>query len=254
MAQGPTCGRLSCVAIGDFASLTWVRDALRDALAVVFPVDCAGCGGSDRSLCDACRAALSEHGWRREVGGVPVFAALSYEDVVRRAILSFKEEGRTDVARALSGPLALLLVRVVASLTAAAGGSGPGGAVSLVTVPPSVEARRRRGFDPVRVLLSRAGLRPRRVLVRRRSAAVQKGLSVARREQNRVGTLAARHDLLGERFVLVDDVVTSGATAREVVRAVSEAGGEVVAVVALAATHRVDGRESSRWVRFSGRL
>src|SRR5690606_22384833 len=118
----------------------------------------------------------------------------------------------TDVARALSGPLAVLLSRVVSGLAAVGGGRGR---VGLLTVPPSRAGRRRRGFDPVPMLLSRAGLRPRRVLVRLRSSAVQKGLSVAGREQNRLGTLAVRRDVSGERFVLVDDVVTSGSTARE---------------------------------------
>lgn len=228
-----------------------MRDALRDALAVVFPVDCAGCGAPDRSLCDGCSAALADSGWRRDLDGVPVYAALSYEGPVRRTILALKEEGRTDVARALSRPLAQLLSRVVSGLASPGGG---GAAVGLITVPPSRQARHRRGFDPVSVLLARAGLRAGRVLRRVRGAQVQKGLSVAGREKNRVGTLGARRALSGEFFVLVDDVVTSGASAREVIRAVAEAGGVVLAVVALAATQRLDGSENSRWAALTGSL
>lgn len=223
------------------------RPAFSDALAVLAPVECAGCGAPDRSLCDECRLSLAARGWCRDLDGVPVWAALGYVGVVRRAILSLKEHGRTDVASALARPLEAVLARVVAALAAERGGVAP----LLVTVPSTWRARRTRGFDPVPVLLARSGLRAERVLRRVRSSPVQKGLDVAGRERNRAGSLVARRNLSGCRFVLVDDVVTSGATAREAIRAVRQAGGDVLAVVALAATQRVDGNESSRWVECS---
>jgi predicted amidophosphoribosyltransferase len=87
-----------------------LRDALLDALAVLLPVDCAGCGAADRSLCPVCVPALQPHPqWRVLADGTRVVSALEYDGVVRRAILQFKEHGRTDVARALAGPLAGVL-------------------------------------------------------------------------------------------------------------------------------------------------
>lgn len=211
----------------------------------MLPVGCAGCGAPDHSLCPACAAALEPVGYAREVGGVPAFAALAYEGAAKGAILALKSEGRTDVARALSTPLARLLTRVAALEV-------PSGArPHLVTIPPTRAAKRARGFDPVGVLLARAGLRPASVLRRVRSVAAQKSLAVDSRERNIHGSLAARTRLGGRSFIVVDDVITTGASVREAIRALDAAGGTVLAVVALAATQRLDGAESSRWVRLS---
>lgn len=229
-----------------------IRDALRDALAVLVPVSCAGCGAPDRSLCDACRAEFTVTGFTRDLDGVPAFAAVAYEGAVRRAVLALKEHGRTDIARELATPLEAVLLEVATRLGADEGhrvGSNPVAApLRIVTVPPTRAAKRTRGYDPVSLLLARSRLRPVSVLRWVHSSSVQKALTASGRARNREGALAARRDLAGERFVFVDDVVTSGATAREVIRAIRGARGSVLAIVALAATQRVDGLESSRWV------
>lgn len=220
------------------------REALLDALAVVLPVECAGCSAPDRALCSECRAALAPLSLHRRIDETPAFAALSYEGPARRAILALKEEGRTDVARALARPLAGTLTRVVRSLV----DSRPDlAALQLVTVPPSMAARRRRGYDPVTLLLAKAGFRAAKVLTHARRPATQKSLTEAERVVNRRGSLALRRSIEGRSFVFVDDVVTTGATAREVIRAVEQGGGEVIAIVALAATPRRDRDEAARW-------
>lgn len=218
--------------------------ALREALAILLPVACAGCGEPDHSLCPGCVAELRVAVHTREFDGVPAFAALEYAGAVKAAILALKTQGRTDVARELARPLASLLERVVLAVD---DGSGP----RLATLPPSTAAKRSRGFDPVTVLLAGAGLRPAVVLRRARSAATQKTLTVEARERNIHGSLAARTGLVGRSFIIVDDVVTTGSSAREAIRAIEAAGGTVLAVVALAATPRLDGSEASRWVRLS---
>jgi ComF family protein len=204
-----------------------------DALAVLFPVECAGCGAPDRALCASCRAQLAPLGGRRELeDGTPVFTALRYEGAVRRTILSLKEQGRTDVAAALAAPLA---AAVVAALHTASGNG-----IELCTVPPSRAAFRRRGYDPIALVLHRTGLpRARGVLVSVRKHAQQKALGRAERQRNIVGSLAARHPLLGRSFVLIDDVVTTGATLSEAARAIRAGGGEVLFAVALANTVRL---------------
>lgn len=212
------------------ASLATLREALLDATAVLLPVDCAGCGAADRALCSGCRRALAAGDHRHPLAdGTPVHSALLYEAQVRAAILAFKELGRTDIARALSVPLARTLHRVAAH-------TGP---VELVVVPTTRAAWRRRGYDPVPLLLAQARLRPARVLRRVRATGTQKALGTVARSANRAGSLAARSSLLGRRFIAVDDVMTTGATLDEVVRAVTEAGGEVVAGVTLAYTPRL---------------
>ncbi|WP_317231878.1 phosphoribosyltransferase family protein, partial [Clavibacter capsici] len=115
----------------------------------------------------------------------------------------------------------------------------------LLDVPSPRSALRRRGYAPVGVLLARARIRPlrgpgipglrRNPLRSTRRPADQAGLGVAARAANVDGCLAARGDLAGRRVVVVDDVLTTGATLRETCRAVRAAGGEVVACAVLAA-------------------
>ena len=207
-----------------------LRDALLDAWALVLPVDCAGCGARDRSLCAGCSAALAPRPVaRRLVDGTPVVSALDYDGAVRRAILAFKEQGRTDVARRLAVPLA-------AAITGARAAAGA--APEILPVPTSPVAYRRRGYDPVAVLVRRAGLRPARELTTTRRTAQQKKLTADERSGNREGYLRAVRALDGRRFLLVDDVLTTGSTLAEASRAVRAGGGEVVAAATLAYTQK----------------
>jgi len=210
-------------------ALVAVREALLDALAVVAPVECAGCGAHDRAVCAACRAALAPRPASRvlELGAaaLTVASALRYEGPVRRAVLALKEQGRTDALPPLGAALATALPLVVH------------GAVEAVPVPASRRALRRRGYDPVLLLLRRSGVRhPSRVLVAARSTARQKSLDRAARAGNAAGSMRARRALDGRRFVIVDDVLTTGATLLEARRAIVAAGGTVVGAATLAAT------------------
>lgn len=197
-----------------------MHSALLDALAVLLPVECAGCGAADRSVCAACRAALAQpviHS--RTPGGLHVRSALRYEGSARRLILGLKEGGRTDAVRTLRAHLTPLI--------------NP--ACVLVPVPSSRAALRRRGYDPVRLLAGRPLLR---VLTVARDSAAQKLLGVDERARNRAGTLRATRPLAGRQCVILDDVVTTGSTIDEAARALRQAGATVTGAVTLAATPR----------------
>jgi predicted amidophosphoribosyltransferase len=217
--------------------------AVLDALAVLFPVECAGCGASDRALCPSCRARLAPRCERRLLDdGTVVFTGLRYGGVVRHTILSLKEQGRTDVAGALAIPLADTLAAAFSAMTqrGETRDGRPLQGIELCTVPPSRAAFRRRGYDPVALVLRRAGLPAQRgVLVSVRQHAQQKVLDRGARQRNLVGSLAAPHPLGGRKFVLIDDVVTTGATLLEAARAIRAGGGEVLFAVALANTIRL---------------
>ena len=79
-----------------------VRHALLEALAVLVPVTCAGCGGPDRSVCAPCIAALRPVPRLVARDGVAAWAALEYSGAVARVIGAYKDGARTDAA----GPLA----------------------------------------------------------------------------------------------------------------------------------------------------
>ena len=207
-----------------------LREALLDAWALIMPVECAGCGDPGRPLCPGCAGHLVPLPTTRSTpGGLAVVTALRYEDVVRRVILSFKEQQRTDAAAALAAPLAAALLRA----------APPAVHAEVVPVPTSRAAYRRRGYDPVALLVRRAGRTPARVLRVARRTSAQKALGVAERAANLRGALVAPRGLEGRTFVLVDDILTTGATLDEAARALTEAGGTVLGAATLAFTPRL---------------
>jgi ComF family protein len=219
-----------------------LRDAVLDALAVLFPVECAGCGAWDRGVCDACRGYLTPAVTVRDVAAghaeerLPVWAGLPYDGVARSLILAFKAQQRMDAARVLAPALA----EAVRAAAAAVGVSG----VEVVAVPGTRAGYRRRGYDPVRLLIARAGLGASRVFAPARPHTAQKRLGVDERDRNLRGTFRLRPSLwsaqpvAGRRILLIDDVVTTGATLREAARVLREGGAEVVGAAVVASTER----------------
>lgn len=196
------------------------------ALELIVPVECAGCGEAGRELCGHCRAGLAAEPLRTTThDGLAVHAGAPYRGLVRRVVLACKEEGRTPLA----APLARLLGAALAQ-------AAPLPGVELCVVPSTRSAYRRRGFDPVRLVLARTGRPAARVLRPARPHAQQKVLGREERRVNLHGVHRAAARLDGRRFLLVDDVVTTGATLDDAARALRDAGGEVLGAVVIAAT------------------
>ncbi|TFD57127.1 ComF family protein [Cryobacterium suzukii] len=218
--------------------------ASRDAWATVLPTECCGCGVVDRALCADCRRALapSVHPVVRD--DALIWAALTYEGAARHAIAAYKDGGRTDAAAALAAPLRAAIVAALAAVPANredrdAGRSDAGPGIQLVTIPSSRLAWRVRGYHPVDALLHRVGLHPFAALAQRIEALDQVGLGRAARAANKSNSLVARRPLDGVLVILVDDIVTTGATLLEARRAVFAAGGAVVGLATLAETRRL---------------
>lgn len=208
------------------------RDRLRRLGALlqelVLPDECVGCGEVGPVLCGACRPALDAVPVSRSIARIPVTSALVYEGVVRRAVVKYKNEGRTTLAR----PLAVALRAAIEEALAGVEGDG----IALVAMPRSRRSAVERGYDPVRVLLGRARLPCLDVL--RTAGRTQDQLRLGREERfaNLAGALVASDRVAGRRVLLVDDVVTTGATLAEARRAVTAAGGSVLGAATLAAT------------------
>ncbi|MFF9563368.1 ComF family protein [Leifsonia sp. NPDC014704] len=216
-----------------------VRESLLDAAAIVLPVRCAGCRRPDRSLCDECEAELRPVTRLDAVGEIPVWSALSYEGVARRVLLAYKDGGRVDVVRALARALRSAVVE--AQRQTARGGPGGGGGAALlpVLIPSTRSAWRRRGYHPSRSVLARAHILVPplwRALRLSRQTADQAGLNVVQRSGNRRGSFVASKRLAGRTCLIVDDIVTSGATIAEAARAIQAAGGRVAGAAAIART------------------
>jgi predicted amidophosphoribosyltransferase len=224
------------------AALDATRAACLDAWALLVPVVCAGCGSPDRGLCDRCRTRLcapDEPGGDARVrwscpDGTPGLAARRYDALVGAVLLAYKEDARVGLVR----PLAAALEPAFRLAMAEAARGTDVVAPEIATVPARRRAARERGFHPVERIVRRLGARPHRPLRWVREPADQRDFGRVERFANLDGALVAREPLDGRRFLLVEDVVTTGATVSEAIRAVHAAGGVVAGVVALA---RVDG-------------
>ncbi|ORT53710.1 ComF family protein [Streptomyces sp. CB03238] len=210
----------------------------REIAGLVLPVACGGCGRARTSLCEACRWALCGAGGRRvrpvpEPVGLPVVcAAAPYADAVRAVLLGHKERG----ALGLAGPLGVALAGAVRA-SVACGRSG-GGPLLLVPVPSARRVVRARGHDAARRIALAAAAEIRRtgvaarvvpVLRQRRAVADQSGLGARERLANLAGALEVAAGggklLAAGRPVLVDDLMTTGASLVEAAR-VLRAGSE----------------------------
>ena len=166
--------------------------------------------------------------------GVPVFSLGRYAGARRNAIVAVKEHGRADLIRPLGAVLRGGLRQLLTW-----GVLGP--PLTVVPAPTRRYAARRRGGDPVTrmALAATSGGRDVRVVPALRMKALVRdsvGLSGAARQRNvagRVRLCGAPNRLVG-RVLVVDDIVTTGATAAESVRVLQTSGARVIAVLALA--------------------
>ena len=208
-----------------------LRTALSEASDLLLPVSCAGCGEAGAPLCGPCRAAVAPAVRVRRLDvRLDVVSGLAFDGEAAEVLRAFKENGRTALARALAPAMR-------AALVASAVRSGT--LVDAVPVPASDASLRRRGYRPVELLMHHAGVAPSRELRWARQTDDQRVLGREQRAANRRDSLRARRRLDGRDVVVVDDVVTTGATLREARRALAAAGARVVGAVALAATPRV---------------
>ena len=195
---------------------------------LVLPVDCAGCGAAGPAVCRDCRLWLRPEVALREIQGMPVLSGLAYQGVVQPVIVAFKNEGRTGLAPPLATALRMAVAAAVEPVT--------GDDLLLVPMARTRRSAVERGYDPVRLLLRKARLPSTDALRLVRRPQDQLRLGREERFTNLEGGMAARIPLAGRRVLLVDDVVTTGATLAEAARAVHAAGGAVLGAATVAST------------------
>ena len=257
-----------------FTALLRVYDALRHLL---FPRRCVVCGTLAAELDDAhpmCARCLS--GWMaaravrcpdcgavtmlcrcRAASGIACYSLVPYrpgkkrEDPASRLLLSRKERDDTDARRFLAGQMAPLCECAISEHT----GDGSRGDWILTYPPRSTKKRRLVGFDQsetlARTLSHLCGIPCCRAFTRVRGQNTeQKQLNAVRRAENaqnsyRLHPALAEDFFAGRRVILIDDIVTTGATLSACAALLYEAGA--VDCVAVTAAKTVSQERSHTW-------
>jgi predicted amidophosphoribosyltransferase len=245
--------------------MTLIRIAGRSLAAtfeLALPTMCGGCGQAGVAWCSACAA---EAGFATYSGGArnvpptpcplglpPTWAASPYGAAVRAALVEFKDGDRRDLVVVLAPLLAGSMVAALAGdphlRAVLASGNGP---VFVIPVPSSPAAVRRGGDAPLELLtgeaVRRVGLPGRELILApalrlRRRVADQAGLDHIQRADNLEHAMDVRRrwrdSIHGVTALLVDDVLTTGATLMEAARALRSGGAGHVAAATVAATQR----------------
>lgn len=183
----------------------------------IYPKKCLGCGAIGRYFCLNCQRGI---GWRGE--------SLEYQGIVRRAIKEIKYRGTYDL---------------VAELVEIWAPKRPENEILVTSVPMWRGKRIKRGYNQAELIAKevarRWGVEYRELLIRRRETRPMYGLDRKSRRLNVDNAFSIiTNDQLtitkDQKVILIDDVWTSGATMRECVQVLKQAGWEKVFPMALA--------------------
>ena len=199
---------------------------------LLFPPHCLGCGVHGATLCLHCKDSFTLRDYQCHLGSVSVFSAVNYNPVTRQILLAAKEDGVRSADDLIVDALHHSILRAMRKSS-----NQP----ILVPIPSAIRAVRKRGRDFVQEISKRlsslVGLPVQNLLRHNRRVNDQSLLDTSARIKNLDGaiTLIKRSVRLHEVF-LIDDLVTTGATLNEAVRALEMSGFRVVgAVTALVA-------------------
>ncbi len=189
---------------------------------------CAGCDRPGATLCRVCRFALVGAS-SPTPGPVGVVAAVEFTGRARDVVLGLKYRNRRAVAAHLAG---LLTRRLLAA------GLRPDQLDVVTWAPTGAGRRHARGYDQAELVARRVarqlGVPCRRLLLREPGAGPQTGRTRAERLAG--PTFRARPGRPSQRVLLIDDVVTTGATLTAAERALREVGARSVVLAAVATT------------------
>ena len=209
-------------------------------MQLLFPPKCVLCGRmlkkEETDLCKGCRIDAPLYPNRKiKLQFLDSFTAVwYYEDSVRRSLLRYKFHNARANAKAYGRLLAMKLQQ-----------EHPEGFDILTWVPVSRLRKLRRGYDQVELLAKAVGreldMDPVPLLIKVRHNRPQSGIYGA--PQRRANVLGAyretdREAISGKKILLLDDILTTGATAGECARTLLTAGAKEVHCAAIAAARK----------------
>lgn len=203
---------------------------------LLFPMRCLGCRHLGIRICSQCRLLWHPHIYRSSITlaelSLPVYSSVIYSSVAQKVLLGAKESALSDADQLISSALSHALSYF----------NGEIGMADLIPVPSRKSVTRKRGRDflltQTHILANESNICVRPILLHRRKVGDQTRLTAVEREENLNGAfICSNRSQVGNiPVIIVDDLITSGATLREAARALLNAGfrplGAVTACVA----------------------
>jgi predicted amidophosphoribosyltransferase len=211
--------------------------------SLAFDNSCIICRARDSELCIRCREDWRSSPQRISGENFPVFASIPYGETAKAIVLSAKENGVKFTRN-------LLVTEIYAAIKELVRVFGSMEEINLVPIPSSRRARTRRGFDfisQVTTILAKklnAEMESIRfmscpILSIAKSVADQSGLSEIQRRENLFGAFEVTKSLNSTApIIIIDDVITTGSTLREAVRALKERNLTVLGAATACASQR----------------
>jgi len=218
-----------------------VLDSLKSLKELLFPLSCLGCSTTDYWLCPECESYWMVKTKKNCVSSTPLYFKADYSAKTAAVILSAKERNNNLAIKLLATSIAHSINYAIVDL-------GITGDIYLVTVPSSSAAIRRRGRDhieglaiEVQKLLELSSVKSNLLMIlsQRKKLKDQSKLNNRQRIQNTYGMFKVNtcENPQGAIF-LIDDLVTTGASIMEGIRALFEAKITVTAAITACAVGR----------------
>jgi ComF family protein len=200
----------------------------KSLIDLIFPSRCAICDSSGKNLCDPCRELIWIEPKEFNLSGLAVFTVTNYKEETSKLLVALKEKGQSALVSELAIMLEPILKKIPSSEST----------VFLVPAPSGPANFANRGFTPTLLLAQAISNRNPRLKVLNalnfsRDVKDQVGLTAHERLANLAESMRLNQQVAGKICYLLDDVVTTGATALEAARVLRNGGATVAGVLAL---------------------
>ena len=218
---------------------------MKSLAELIFPSRCIGCSQLGISICSICRKNWHPHIYKRGLkvlgNDYPVISSIEYSPIASRVLMKSKESNHIAADQ-------LLIKAIAHSLQFFLKNYGSG---DLVAIPSRISATRKRGRnfmqEITRSVANLESLEYQELLHHKRAVRDQSQLNSQQRLSNVAGAFSAKTNLAAaagrgntEPLIIVDDLVTTGATLAEAIRALRTAGFTVIGAVTGAVANPYD--------------
>jgi predicted amidophosphoribosyltransferase len=218
---------------------------MKSLAELIFPSRCIGCSQLGISICSICRKNWHPHIYKRGLkvlgNDYPVISSIEYSPIASRVLMKSKESNHIAADQLLIKAIAHSLQHFLKNY-----GSG-----DLVAIPSRISATRKRGRnfmqEITRSVANLESLEYQEILHHKRAVRDQSQLNSQQRLSNVAGAFSAKTNLAAaagrgntEPLIIVDDLVTTGATLAEAIRALRTAGFTVIGAVTGAVANPYD--------------